>query len=732
MLTLLLAAASLITQTPGFTLDAFHQDMTRSLTVKDGLPSNEVLSVVASGRAMWIATSAGVLYKPVGQAIPETQQVVFREPVIHLGAMPDGGVIATTKKGFYLLAPGKSARLIEGVSGTTVCSVPATKGVWLLTTDADYLWDNGLRTKRDAPPDTQWAFGFPAGDRAIFCARVVTAGFSSGERGVGTSYLYRLFFADDSKRVDLAAQKDVRGRLRSSDFRGGCTDGSGHIWMATQEGAALSDGKGWWQAITGREGLPFEDTTCITSSPNGDLWVGTSDGACRLRDGQWSYFGGKRWLPSNKVSSIAVDVGGNAWLGTDKGVAVIDSRLISLSEKAAHYEDITAKRHNRNGYVTVSRMTDPETFGGNQHEASDNDGIWSGMYGAAESFRWAVTKDPDAKRLAQKTLRAMLDLERLSGIPGFPARAVIKDGEPNVYESTGEWHRSTVDPTYRWKGDTSSDELDGHYFFYPIYYDLVADEKEKEEIRGLMRRMTDHLLKNDYRLIDLDGKPTRWAVYGPKQLNDDPFWEEQRCLNSLSILKNLMVAYHITGEKRYLAAYEDLIKNHHYLINAINQKQVPPVEINHSDDQLAFFSYYALLRYETNAERLRQLKISLERSWQIERPERNPFFNFIYGAVTGKPCDVEASVETLQQWPWDLRHWDVKNSHRTDVQFSALSRFDRQELTRVLPANEARSYQWSDNPYLADGGDGGKTEYDGAAWLLAYWLGRYHKIIVQP
>ena len=73
-------------------------------------------------------------------------------------------------------------------------------------------------------------------------------------------------------------------------------------------------------------------------------------------------------------------------------------------------------------------------------------------------------------------------LEAITGIPGFPARSFIKVGA-DAQPEDGEWH-DTPDKQWRWKGDTSSDEIVGHYFVYPIYYDLVADEAEKPALRA--------------------------------------------------------------------------------------------------------------------------------------------------------------------------------------------------------------------------------------------------------
>ena len=46
-----------------------------------------------------------------------------------------------------------------------------------------------------------------------------------------------------------------------------------------------------------------------------------------------------------------------------------------------------------------------------------------------------------------------------------------------------------------------------------------------------------------------------------------------------------------------------------------------------------------------------------------------------------------------------------------------------------LPANERRQYRWNSDPYnVADGGDG-MSEADPGAWLLPYWMARYHELL---
>jgi hypothetical protein len=485
---------------------------------------------------------------------------------------------------------------------------------------------------------------------------------------------------------------------------------------------------------------PLRNPHCGSWAPEGILWLGSRQGVACLRKGKWEYWAGRRYLLFDEVIEVAAAEEGGAWVRTREGVTHLMRAMLTLEAKAGLFGQRLRARHCRHGFVTGCRLPAPGVLDDSTHEASDNDGLWTAIHAAAQSFRYAVTGSDDARRSAWESVRALLDLERRTPIPGFPARALVKEGE-SVIKSHGEWHRTETyhspgqaapgpspDGAWEWKGDTSSDELDGHFFALGIFHDLVADESEQQEVREVVERIADHLIDHDFLLIDLDGEPTRWGVFSPHYLNGS--WEAERGLNSLSILSHLRVAYHLCGHQRYLDAATRLIRDHHYALNTLNQKILPPGEINHSDDQLAFLCYYPLLTYETDPA-LRQLYLlSLERAWRIERPERNPLWNFIYGALTGNPCDAEAAVQTLAEIPLDLVDWPVRNSHRADVRLApAAGRGGELESVDPLPADERSVGKWNSNPYRLDGGGEGLAEDDGAFYLLPYWLGRYHRII---
>jgi hypothetical protein len=473
--------------------------------------------------------------------------------------------------------------------------------------------------------------------------------------------------------------------------------------------------------------VPF--TIVAEQSPE-IVWIGTDHGTVRVaRSRHLKYFAGQRWLPDDRVTGIGFD-GRLTWIETPKGFARIEDRGMTFEEKSRAFVERVQTRHNRWGLTADSQLMVPGDLSSNRAVSTDNDGLWTAMYVAAECFRFHVTRAPDARDNARRGMQAILRLEQITGRPGFPARSFIKPGV-DIQPKDGEWH-DTPDGQWRWKGDTSSDEIVGHYFVYPIYYDLVADDAEKRTLRGTIDRITSHILDNRYQLIDVDGRRTRWGWWGPDAIWEDP---DETGLRALHILSHLRVALYMTADARarakFQAAYDDLVRTHKYHLLTRNQKVMVPGHINHSDDELAFLSFYPLLRYERDAALREVYQAALERSWQIERAERNPLWNFIYAAGTDAALfDREESVRTLMEIPMDQIKWNVTNAHRHDVPVDPLAdRFTRRQALIVLPYDELPLWKWNANPYSLEGGSGGTSEGDGVYFLLPYWMGRYHGLI---
>ncbi len=507
-------------------------------------------------------------------------------------------------------------------------------------------------------------------------------------------------------------------------------------FRSIENGVVRELANGWIEAVPRTGLLPVTPVTVIKQADEQTVYLGTARGLIRYSTHPGEipirYLAGKRWLADDQVLGIGLGernaaTGENeVWIETAAGYSRISEKLTTLAAKARLFEERIRLRHVRHGMTSDSILTRPGDTSSNRTVSSDNDGLWTALYVAAECFRYKVTGETEARQFARQGMDALIRLEEITNHPGFPARSFIRKGE-DIQPTDGEWH-DTPDGLWRWKGDTSSDEIAGHYFVYPIYYDLVADETEKVKLRAVISRITDHILDHNYQLVDLDGKRTLWGWWGPDAIWDDA---TETGLRALHLLAHLRVAIHMTGNARYQKAYDELITRHKYHLLTRNQKINYPGYINHSDDELAFISYYPLLQYEKDPQLRVAYLDSLDRAWQVERPERIPLWNFIYAASSNKPdYDRAESLRTLREIPLDQIEWKVTNSHRADIPRDLLAdRFGRAQALVVLPYDELPMSKWNGNPYRLDGGSDGRREDDGAYFLLPYWMGRYHKLI---
>ncbi|MBX9603650.1 MAG: hypothetical protein K2X35_21770 [Bryobacteraceae bacterium] len=473
--------------------------------------------------------------------------------------------------------------------------------------------------------------------------------------------------------------------------------------------------------------LPLPGVQAWATSPGGIQWFGTASGMVRLdpaappRD-RVQYFASRRYLPDDDVRGILPESGA-VWLRTATGVSKIEFRPMTLLQKAAYFERRIAERHDRHGMTADSHLEIAGDLKSNQLVSSDNDGLWTAMYAAAECFRYAVTKEPGALERARRATEAVLFLEQVTGRPGFPARSYIRKGEPKPKD--GFWYPA-ANGDIEWKADTSSDEIVGHFLIFALAHDLLPDAGLKQRIRQTASRIMEHIVSNGYYLIDVTGKPTRWGRWS-REYFDTPGGKPDSPLNAAELLMFLKVTHHLTGDAKWDREYRKVAFDLGYAELAARQLELME-ELNYSDEELAMLSFYPLLRYEKDAKLLAIYRRAMDAWWKNIQRESNPLWTFIYMAGNpGAKIDLDSAVWVLQRIPLDLIAWDVKNSHRPDVRMATgKDRHGRGEALTFLPPDERPVMKWNGNPFVVDGGSGGRREDDGAFYLLPYWMGRYH------
>jgi hypothetical protein len=484
--------------------------------------------------------------------------------------------------------------------------------------------------------------------------------------------------------------------------------------------------------IVGADGLPVNECHVLAPGFANDFWIGTPKGAIRAVGQDYHYFQGPRWLPGDIVSDITT-LGQTVYIATDRGIGIIEYVPFTLRKKADYYEKhLEPWGQKRMAFTHKLEWNASEKAW--RREVSDNDVGWSTHWWAAMAFKYAVTKDESARQHAIDGFNAMKWSEEITPIDGFPARSIWAVGETGHQAEGGsggfaaEWHR-TDDDRWEWKGDTSSDETDAHFYYASIFYELVADEPLKAQVRDHVSRVASHIIDNGWVLRDFDGQPTVWGRWDLEYL-ESPRGRYAWGLNGMEALNYVCTAWALTDDPKFRRAYEELVEKN-YTREVIRQKLVsPPPFVFHSDDRLAFYTYYTLLQYARDPELRSIYRRSLERSWEIERIERNPWFNFIYCALTGNAAELPQAAEHLRAWPLDLVEHAFDHSERDDLD-PPRGYIPYTGEEKPISPRERGGYRWSSNPFeLAS--HNGQSVLDPSGWLDAYWMGRHYGFILPP
>jgi hypothetical protein len=776
------SCASAVAQSPDTTF--FQESATffthaEGFTQSAGLPSDNVLAITVDAS---------------GQPIASTDQGIVKFNGESWDALPSPGFVATqlTAGQSRVFAAGSGqVAVLQGDHWTVLHQTAAPVSSIACVAKSDTLL---VATK-----NRLWSLA-PASSGGASIRQIVNApneilsvaGDSDGAIAVGTQH--GLFVkVRGSRQWIIQFPQDAKYRWAPREVVAVTYDQQGRLCFGAQQGAGLRDASGNWELFTGAEGLPWNHFVMVTSGSDGEFWFATDRGAIRRDDERFRYRFSLRWTPDDQINDIAVGDNGTVWLATANGIGRIERRASTLKEKAEQFTQQVEERHVRDGFVATSQLKEAYNPASFMNGITDNDGLYTSMYGAAKAFDFAATGDPEARRLARRSFEACKQLVDITG-NGFVARVIIPvDWHEDVNEQyNDEYNRQkkerdphwklitprfplSKDGKYRYKIDTSSDELAGHYFFYPIYYDLVAEtEEEKEEVRSVMKSMTDHLIDNGFMLRDHDGEPTRWGDFSPEYLNSMRGWA-QRGLNSMMMLSFLRAAEHVTGDAKYAKVFDELCADHKYDFLAMKSKTYfPPEDVVPWDNNLCLMSWYNLLRYEQDPERVIAWRLSMEHAWLHISKQKSAFWNFLYkacaehveelaktdffnGAYPELPtyaehtvahfrsseAHMQDSMEMLRNMPLSLINVTMDNTHRLDIQFdntpgSQETWVDRRGQYgwhydgRALPIDERGHVRIDRDAFdlrLHEGRGDGRHEQEGTFYLLPYYLGLYHGFI---
>jgi hypothetical protein len=316
---------------------------------------------------------------------------------------------------------------------------------------------------------------------------------------------------------------------------------------------------------------------------------------------------------------------------------------------------------------------------------------------AAYSHKYFVTKDRQARQIANQIFDGILKLEEVTGVPGLVARSFNRTDRPLWHEQVLwyplEWHWSSSLNGYRWLGDLSADKFTSIFYGVGTFWEYCADEEYKKKAAGLLDRFLGRIIDNNFKLTDLDGKMTLWGNFCP----DLP----HQALNSLEMLMALKIAYCITGKERYHAAYHMLIDRYHYDDHQILSKILwPAAWQNKGDDYHAARSLYMLMRYEKDRSLLIKYRMNLNRHWYDWQNhdfshEDDIWFIMVYKVISGEDIMNDKYIRAIKDM------WG----------------FERKTKDFEIPTEDGHKIVRSEEEGIA------------SAMLRNYWFGRHYGLV---
>lgn len=711
----------------------FIQETHDGYLISDQADDNEVRSIAVDGQSnVWIATASGIFTR---KAETRTWEPVIsgenRGPAYVVVAKKDGTVLMGTWNGLYSWSNNRLRKEEEPKPPiSAICYggeetyALGPKGVWQLSGNQwrqlDYRIARSVRSAATDGNGSLWV----GTDAGIYLCKN------------GKSILYQ-----------------NKSELISCYVKAIAFDNQHDCWVGTMGGVAVRKDEKLMKKITPADGLSNSFVTCIEQSPDGEMWVGTEFGIVRFdQDYKPTLRFSRRWLTNDHVNDVAFDQEGNAWIATQNGVSCIRKHSMTLADKEKNFYGQLMKRHFREPWICGSIYLEiPGDTSSWRNEDDDNDGEYTGGYLAMESFRYAVTKSEDAHQKARKAFEFLKQLQTVTGTVGFFARSIVPADWTRVHDGNRKYTQQQLaeelvkDPRYKpvetrwrlsadgkwlWKGDTSTDEMDGHFMAYFYFYEYAANDAEKQMVRDHVKKIMDELIRNNYNLIDVDGTHTHWAVWSPDQINNDPDWASEKSLNSMELLGYLKFAYGITGDETYQKEYLRLINEKGYLENAklVNFKN-PAWQI-YFDRTLEGYTFPLLFHYETDPKIKAVYQEMLEKWMADQEFGENLINNMAYTLCTGKKINVKQTIDFLKDTPLDLVEWPINHTLREDVKVVRYPILEEVQIDQLPPASIRATVRWDKNPWSAIQGNLHSMR-EPVFWLWPYWEARFLGIIQE-
>ena len=390
-------------------------------------------------------------------------------------------------------------------------------------------------------------------------------------------------------------------------------------------------------------------------------------------------------------------------------------------------------------------------------------GLWTAMYLASQSYRYAVTGDPEAVENAATAVAGLHHLTAVTGKDGLYGRAYQRPGfdYPGDVSTSSAWVASPAPGYEGWwfNHDVSKDTMDGIVYGYGVALEHLPDRPALDQVRADLTAFARVFVADGLQIIDHDGEVTEHGRLFYSAFDDFPGF------NAILALAWIRAAID-AGAEELRPLYDDCLLrlggdspcpdldiadlgSYVDVIEDALALYVPDCQTSYDNIDMVFQAAWTLLRRETDpTTRARLLAVLDHGIWRPDEPDEtappvhvsgHALYIFMYGALAGaQPGDAtfEAALAdglcTLHALPEDRSDATIAAGSQEGV---CLNRLGRPNAAEVIPLAERYydNYIWRLDPYeIPEAHEGAPgMVHSPEDFLLAYWLGR-HLGFVDP
>lgn len=338
--------------------------------------------------------------------------------------------------------------------------------------------------------------------------------------------------------------------------------------------------------------------------------------------------------------------------------------------------------------------------------------LWTGHYLAAESFRYAVNKDPEALVQIRRSLdgiRMLLDVTGTDVLArcAFPEDSAFANGLVSEEHNNGVYTGLFDGKKHIWIGNTSRDQYLGVFFGLTAAWNLVDDKDVQNSVSRLATRALDRLLKDAWLIRMPNGKIVTTFIARTDQ--------------QLALLK---LGRRVNS--KFATAYKTLS-------TFSAAATVPPIALEVTDPYSSYFkfnldhiTFWSLLTSSDSS----WVRVFYKRAFDLLRnttdDHQNAFFNMVDRAING-PDNAKRDADTrtfLDLWlERSTRDIHVDVSGQVDICG------DRACQPIAVDKRVTTDFLWQRSPFQLSGGGDGFIEGPGIDYILPYWMARYYGVL---